>query len=270
MISNLDRIQPGWKVITSDGENAGEVELIGGSELVVRKGWLFPTDHRLPVGAIAQVDDVDGQVFLAITKDQVEGLANGTWAWQEPASPMTDPGSWATGGVTDLDAPTTAADTFTSADTTQGYAAGTTQGYRTAEAGGTAEDETVRLQTHEERLQARPVERQAGEIEVRKDVVEEVQTIEVPVRREEVHIERRPVTGADTMASSATSDTIGADAETIRVPVMEEQVEVQKVVRPVEEVEISKRAVEETQQVSDTVRREELRVEGDDELIDRR
>jgi uncharacterized protein (TIGR02271 family) len=256
MISGIDAIQPGWKVITADNENAGEIEELGGSDFIVRKGWLFPSDHRLPITTIAQVDPVDQQVYLSITKDQVEGLAAGTWTWQEPSSPMDDPGTWSTRGVTDMDAPTTSTGAVD-----QGYA---TTG-STADTG-----DTVRLQTHEERLQARPVERQTGEIEVRKGIVEDVQTIEVPVRREEVHIERRPVAGAETMAPSAGVDDIGADAETIRVPVMEEQVEVQKVVRPVEEVEISKRAVESTQRVSDTVRREEIRIDGDDELVDRR
>lgn len=256
MISGIDVIQPGWKVITADNEHAGEIEQLGGSDFIVRKGWLFPSDHRLPITTIAQVDPVDQQVYLSITKDQVEGLAAGTWTWQDPASPMADPGAWSTGGVTDMDAPTTAAGV---ADAGHAATDATTQ-----------LDDTVHLQTHEERLQARPVARQAGEIEVRKEVVEEVQTIEVPVRREEVHIERRPVTGADPTASTVAAGDMAAGSETIRVPVMEEQIEVQKVVRPVEEVEISKRTVEETRQVSDTVRREELRVEGDDELIDRR
>jgi hypothetical protein len=132
MISGIDAIQPGWKVITADNENAGEIEELGGSEFIVRKGWLFPSDHRLPISTIAQVDPVDQQVYLSITKDQVEGLAAGTWTYQETASPMTDPRSWATGGVTDLDAPTTS-----SSVTDPGYAA----------TGATSDsDDTVRLQ----------------------------------------------------------------------------------------------------------------------------
>lgn len=118
--------------------------------------------------------------------------------------------------------------------------------------------ERTRIVTHEERLQARPVQQQTGEVEIRKEVVEDVQTIDVPVRREEVVIERRPVSG-----ETADTGTIEAAGETVRVPLMEEQVEVTKVVRPVEEVEVSKRVVEDTRTVSDTVRREEVRVDGD-------
>ena len=50
------------------------------------------------------------------------------------------------------------------------------------------------------------------------------------------------------------------------MPVREERVEVEK--RPVvyEEVGLGKRATEETQQVSDTVRREELRMEKEGDI----
>jgi uncharacterized protein (TIGR02271 family) len=118
--------------------------------------------------------------------------------------------------------------------------------------------ERTRLVTHQEQLQARPVAQQVGEVGVRKEVVEEVQTLEVPVRREEVVVERRPVS-ADTVDTG----TIGEATETVRVPVMEEQVQVSKTVRPVEEVEVSKRVIEDTETVSDTVRREEVRVDQD-------
>ena len=93
---------------------------------------------------------------------------------------------------------------------------------------------------------------------ITKEVVEETKTIEVPVRREEVHVERRPVNDA-----TADPSAFQAAGETIRVPVMEEQVEVRKVVRPVEEVVISKDVVEDTQSVSGTIRREEVHVTDD-------
>jgi uncharacterized protein (TIGR02271 family) len=75
--------------------------------------------------------------------------------------------------------------------------------------------------------------------------------------REEVRVERRPA-----------SDTTPGDhpdafsGETITVPVMEEQVEVRKVARAVEEIEVSKVQTQDTETVSDTVRKE--RVEIDD------
>jgi uncharacterized protein (TIGR02271 family) len=113
----------------------------------------------------------------------------------------------------------------------------------------------------EEDLQSEAVSRQAGEVTVRKDVVEETRTIEVPVRHEEVHVERRPVTDA-TAATREAGDAAFTDAEReIRVPVMKEEVEVRKVARPVEEVVVSKDARQETRQVSDTVRKERFDID---------
>jgi uncharacterized protein (TIGR02271 family) len=119
----------------------------------------------------------------------------------------------------------------------------------------------VRMIRFEEDLEAQVVARQAGEVRVRKDVVEETQTIEVPVRHEEVRVERRPVTDA-TAATREAGDTAFRETEQeIRVPVMQEEVEVRKVARPVEEVVVSKGTTEETRQVSDTVRKERFDID---------
>jgi len=113
-----------------------------------------------------------------------------------------------------------------------------------------------RLELREEELDVGKRQVQAGEVRVRKDVVTEQRNIEVPVTREEVVIERHPVTGQE-----VPDDALDEDEE-IRIPVMEEEVEVQKRARVREEVSIGKRRVEETRNVSDTVRREEARVES--------
>ncbi len=77
----------------------------------------------------------------------------------------------------------------------------------------------------------------------------------MPVNREEVYIERTPVSG------TVPSDTPIGQEETYRVPVSEEQVNVTKqpVVR--EELKIGKRVVQENQQVTDTVQREEAQID---------
>jgi len=116
-----------------------------------------------------------------------------------------------------------------------------------------------KMQLKEEQLQAQKQQVQTGEVGIHKDVVSEERTMNVPVNREEVYIERNPVSG------NAPSDApIGQD-ETLRVPVSEEQVQVTKQPVVKEEINIGKRVVQENQQVSDTVRREEARVdrEGD-------
>ena len=114
-------------------------------------------------------------------------------------------------------------------------------------------------------IQAQKSPQQVGEVVVTKRVVEDRQTIEVPVMREEVRIERRPVDGTTTYDTTGAVGDPAATGEafqgdTIRIPVMEEQVQIQKVARPVEEIEISKVQTQDTQQVDDTVRREEFDV----------
>ena len=107
------------------------------------------------------------------------------------------------------------------------------------------------LRVHKERINR-------GEVRVRKDVVTENQTIEVPVTREELVLERVDV-APNTPASSAN---IGQSQE-IRVPLAEDKVRVEKqpVVR--EEVVVGKREVADVARVGGDVRHEELRVDSD-------
>jgi uncharacterized protein (TIGR02271 family) len=132
---------------------------------------------------------------------------------------------------------------------------------RVAEGERMAEGETLRLR--EEELQARKTPVETGRVQLGKEVVEEQRSMEVPVTREEVTIERHPVERQPADAPIGASE-----SETIRVPVREERVEVEKQPVVYEEVGVGKRQVSETQQVSDTVRREELRTDesGDVEV----
>jgi uncharacterized protein (TIGR02271 family) len=133
------------------------------------------------------------------------------------------------------------------------------------------ESEGGRIQLLSERLQINKQRVNTGEVRVRKEVRTEQQNIQVPVTREELVIERNPVS-----ESQAIDREIGAGDE-IRVPLSEERVEVEK--RPVvrEEVRVGKRAVEETRNVADQTRHEELKVDRsgkvadiDDEDVDRK
>jgi uncharacterized protein (TIGR02271 family) len=122
-------------------------------------------------------------------------------------------------------------------------------------------DTNRRIQLKEEELRAVKREHDAGEVRVRKEVVTEQKSINVPVSHEEVVIERHPVQGR------AASTPI-RDGEEIRVPIREEVVDVEK--RPVvrEELTVGKREVVENERVADTVRREEVHIdrEGDIEV----
>ncbi|WP_052947752.1 YsnF/AvaK domain-containing protein [Aneurinibacillus tyrosinisolvens] len=155
--------------------------------------------------------------------------------------------------------------------------AGENQASQTAASGQTGTGSTQNtakqqqtLQLHEEQLTISKNQVQAGEVQIRREAVEEQKTLTVPVTHEEVYIERRPVTGSQaansTTASAAGNTAAGGTAmgknEVIRIPVMEEHITVNKTPVVTEEIIISKREVQEMQQVTDTVKHEEAHLES--------
>lgn len=133
-------------------------------------------------------------------------------------------------------------------------------GYAETGATGTTGRDQQTMQLREEQLEARKQPVETGQVSVGKRVVEEQRSIDVPVTREEVFVDRRPV---DRPAADRPIDTSG---QTIDVPVREERVDVSKQPVVYEEVGVGKRQVTEQQRVSDTVRREEARVEGEGDV----
>ncbi|MFA1643809.1 DUF2382 domain-containing protein [Chryseomicrobium sp. FSL W7-1435] len=122
--------------------------------------------------------------------------------------------------------------------------------------------EEERLELHEEQLHVDKQRVQTGEIDVEKHVVEDTQTVEVPVEREEVYIERRPVNQESSVHSEGNfgeGSTHAYEEEgRIHIPVTEEHVEVTKKDVVAEEIVIGKKKVMDTETVSETVRREEV------------
>ncbi len=132
---------------------------------------------------------------------------------------------------------------------------------RGARGGDVANEDEMRVQRSEEELRVGTREHEAGSVNVRKRVRTEREQVRVPRKREEVHVERVPVEGRE----RASEDEIGDDE--IRVPVIEEEIVVEK--RPVvkEELRIRKDVVEDEEIVEEDVRKEE--VEIDDETTGR-
>jgi uncharacterized protein (TIGR02271 family) len=124
-------------------------------------------------------------------------------------------------------------------------------------------EQTMKVHEEELRAQKRPVKK--GEVRVRKEVVTEHKTLDVPVTREEVVIERRPASGRRAAAAELRP-------EEIRVPVKEERVRVTKTPVVREEVRVGKRRVHGTERVGGTVRKERVKVEkkGDAPVRDRK
>jgi len=111
-----------------------------------------------------------------------------------------------------------------------------------------------RLKLREEQLRAQKQPVETGEARLRKDVVSEEQSMDVPVTHEEVYVERRPGSGQP-------SETPIGESETYRVPVRDEQVTTSKQAVEKGEVAMGKKQFQENRRVSDTVQREEAHVE---------
>ena len=123
-----------------------------------------------------------------------------------------------------------------------------------------AADEEATMTVSEEQLvvdtQARATER----VRVRKRVVTEEVTLTIPLRREELVIEREPI---EPGSAEAPADAQIVDAE-FDFLLLAEQPVVEKRVVPVEQVRLRKDVVVEEEIVSDQVRKERVDVEHDD------
>jgi uncharacterized protein (TIGR02271 family) len=101
-------------------------------------------------------------------------------------------------------------------------------------------------------------ETEAGKARIVKDVHQERQTLDVPVEREEVYVTERAVDRPATQADMAMRD------REIDIPLKEQEVVTQKEARVTGEVQVRKETVRDTERVTDTVRREDVHVEGAD------
>ena len=112
----------------------------------------------------------------------------------------------------------------------------------------------------EEELHVGKTERETGRARLRKYVVEDEVTQTVPVRREEVRIEREPITDAN---AGAATDGPEISSEEHEVVLHEEEPVAEKRTVPKERVRLDKDVQTEERQVSDTVRKEEIEVDDD-------
>lgn len=121
---------------------------------------------------------------------------------------------------------------------------------------GRAEDRIV-VPLHEEELTAATRPRQIGEVRLEKEIVSEERTVEVPVTEERLRVTRHRVDRPAPAGEATLEETV------VEVPIRGEEVLLGKRVRVAEELEIGKETVRRTEQVSGTVRREEIRVTED-------
>ena len=222
----------GTEVFGADGDKVGTVAAVYPGYIVVEKGFFFPTDYYVPMSAVASYDN--NQVYLTLAKDAA--LQSG---WDAQPTDLE---------TASYDAPMATGLTGVGAT----FDGGTAQ---------VATDEEIRIPVMEEELTATVRSQEGGAMRIEKDVVTEQRTLDVPVTEERVRVERRVV---DRPVNAA--DAEGFDEVVIEVPLRTETVDVQKQARVAEEIVISKEAVQRTERVTDTVRKEEVYV--DEEAVD--
>ncbi len=228
----------GWEVVTPDGQELGEVEdlVVDTTAMKVRSLEVsldrdaFGIDgerHVLLPIETAQLDRDDDKVIVSARREAIASLPafSGEAVEADYYRGFGDYGR------------------DCSDDATAGRAA----------AGGEAARRLTRAE-EELRVLKRPVS--AGEVRASKHVETEHVRQPVPRQREQARVERRPVSGSDVRSAG-----IGHGEDEIRVPLVEEEVIVDK--RPVvkEELVISKDTVTETQEVDAEVRKERFDLE---------
>ncbi len=118
------------------------------------------------------------------------------------------------------------------------------------------EGENVTVPVVSEKLTAGVRETEAGKFRLSKRVVEEQKTIDVPVEHEEVRITETAVN-----RRPATAEELKMRGRNIEVPMRDQEVVTAKEARVTGEVDVRKEMTQETERVTDTVRREEVHVE---------
>lgn len=111
----------------------------------------------------------------------------------------------------------------------------------------------------EERLQVGTQKVETGRARLRKYVVTENETVQVPVTKEKVTVEREPITEQNI---GAATDGPAISEEEHEIVLTEERPVVAKEAVPVERVRLGKEAVQEQATVSEEVRKEQIETEG--------
>jgi uncharacterized protein (TIGR02271 family) len=118
----------------------------------------------------------------------------------------------------------------------------------------------------EEELAVGTTQRERGRARLRKYVTTETQQVTVPVQREELRVEREPITDANLEAATRGP---AISEEEHEVVLREETPVVQKRAVPRERVRLDTETVTDERQVTEEVRKEQIEVEGDQDRRNR-
>ncbi|GAA1123194.1 PRC and DUF2382 domain-containing protein [Citricoccus alkalitolerans] len=123
--------------------------------------------------------------------------------------------------------------------------------------GGAVDQDRETVVARDEHLNVGTERRESGNVRLRKHTYTDTETVEVPVSREEVVVEREPI---DPSSPEDLRD--GGDEDV--VVTTHEEVPVVNKTATAEKVTVDKNTVRDTEQVSGTVQHEDVEVDGDD------
>ena len=115
--------------------------------------------------------------------------------------------------------------------------------------------DVAHLDLRQEELDINKYQVETGDVTLHKDIVEEEQSVNVPVSHDQVVIEQR------TVDHEPTNEPI-TEEETVHIPVTAEKIDVEKHTVVTGEVSAHKRPVQETEQVHEVLRKEVADVES--------
>ncbi|MBT2548033.1 DUF2382 domain-containing protein [Arthrobacter sp. ISL-65] len=252
---NIDGVlNAGGNVLTTDGDKIGSIGQVyaddnsGEPSFVTVKTGLFGTSESFVPLEGARIEGND--ILVPYTKDQVKDAPRvAEDGHLEPGEEDRLYGHYGLGGGTTYtdttrDTGRTDTDTYASRETTG------TMG-RDTSAGGT-DDAMTRS---EERLRVGTEKQAAGRARLRKYVTTENVTQTVPVEREEVRLEREPITEENRGAAMSGPDITEDEHE---VTLHEERPVVEKETVPVERVRLDKDTVTDDVTVQEEVRKENI------------
>jgi uncharacterized protein (TIGR02271 family) len=242
----------GATMVDRDGDKVGTIESIYVDDQTGQPEWalvntgLFGT--RSTFVPIAQASASGDQVQVPFEKQRVKDAPN-----IDPDGHLSEQEEQELWRHYGLD--------YDPGDPATGYA-GTDRDRVGRDTSGPTTDEA--MTRSEEELRVGTTQRERGRARLRKYVVTEDQQVTVPVSREEVRVEREPITDAN--LDAATSGPAISEEEH-EVTLREEQVVVDKRAVPKERVRLDTDTVTEQRQVSEEVRKEQIEVEGDTDRL---
>jgi uncharacterized protein (TIGR02271 family) len=259
------------EVYGSDGEKIGKVGQLYFDDASGRPEWITVSTgffgSRESFVPLADADLSGDRVTVPYDKDKIKNAPNvesedGHISETEERELYRHYGVDYAESSTDTDTHTTGVDTGVDRDRDGVYDdVDTAVGRDTS--GPTTDDAMTRS---EERLSVDKEKREAGRARLRKYVVTEQVQQTVPVTREEVRIEREPITDANRGDAMGGPDLSEEEHE---VTLHEERAVVEKETVPVERVRLSKEQVTEEQTVSEQVRKEQIETDAGDSTTDR-